>query len=353
MNELIDQAVNAGLATFKYPLTTVTARAYGLYRGWCINIRPVLEAHDVIEVESEFAFPLLNPETEAASKTFVEAGKIDGVLRCKTSGAHKVLEHKTTSDSIDPDSDYWARLVMDTQISKYLLSLRQRGIDARTVVYDVVKKPAHRGTSIPILDENGLKVVRDAYGNRMMTKDGKKWRQTGDADLGYVVDAREETPEELASRVFESVINDSGAYYVQKEIPRSDTELLEYMSDAWALGQQILHYRRQNIWPRNPSACTQFGVCEFFDLCAKRADVDGIRYRAKNKAHAELAMEKSGDLELLTNSRLSALRKCSRYHYLKYESPTERVGEESEALAIGTAFHHAAEAFLRIFVVSQ
>lgn len=353
MNELINQAVHAGLATFRQPLTSVTARAYGLYRGWCIKIQPVLETHDVLEVESEFSFPLLNPETEAASKTFVEAGKIDGVLRCKTSGAYKVLEHKTTSDSIEPESDYWARLVMDTQISKYLLSLRQRGIDARTVVYDVVKKPAHRGTAIPILDEHGQKIVRDGAGVRVMTKDGKKWRQTGDVELGYVVESREETPDELSARVFAAVVAEPSAYYVQKEIPRSDTELLEYMSDAWAFSQQILHYRRQNIWPRNPSACTQFGTCEFFDLCAKRADVDGIRYRSKQKAHAELVMEKSGDLELLTNSRLSALRKCSRYHYLKYESPTERVGEESEALAIGTAFHHAAEAFLKVFVVSQ
>jgi len=344
------QAVHAGLQCV--PATDAAlAKARALFMGWTKSFQPVLDQYDVLEVESEFSFPLLNPETEAPSRTFNEAGKIDGVLRDKRTGVIKVLEHKTTSDSIDPESNYWPRLVMDTQITKYLLSLRSRGIDANSVVYDVVKKPAYKLGNIPMVDEDGTKIVLDASGERVRTKDGKKWRQTADADAGYVLQTRPETLDELCFRTHQEINEKRDSYFAVKEISRSDSELLEYMNDAWAMSQQLLYFRRRNLWPRNPSACTQFGTCEFFDLCCGRATVDNIRY-GNGTQHAELK-QVEGDKALLTNSRLSALRKCSRYHYLKYEEPTRRLGEIDEALALGTGFHNAAEAFLKHFVVSQ
>lgn len=343
-------AVAAGLT--RVPATDVAlAKARGLFMGWVESFIPVLKAHDVLEVESEFTFPLLNPETEAQSRSFVEAGKIDGVLRHKTTGVLKVLEHKTTSDSIDADSTYWGRLAMDTQISKYILSLRSRGIDANTVVYDVVRKPAYKLGNIPLLDEDGNKVVLDAAGERVRTKDGKKWRQTADADAGYILQTRPETLEELSSRTLGEINEKRDSYFAVKEVGRSDADLLEYMNDAWAQSQMLLYFRKRNLWPRNPSACAQYGTCEFYDLCAGRATVDNIRFGPAVK-HAELTLV-DGEKQLLTNSRLSAFRKCSRYHFLRYEQPTKRLGEIDEALALGTGFHNAAEEFLRHFVVQS
>jgi len=326
------------------------AKAHALFRAWAPTFIPTLASHDVLEVESEFSFPLLNPESEAPSKTFVEAGKIDGVLRHKASGTIKTLEHKTTSDSIAPDSNYWPRLIMDTQPSKYILSLQHRGIVANSALYNVVSKPAQRPKGIPILDDEGRKIVLDAGGQRVFTKDGKKPRETGSPADGYFLQTREETPEEFHHRILDELTGSPGDYFAQREIPRQDRALLEYMEDAWALSQQILYFRRSNLWPRNPSACTQFGTCEFFDLCSGRASVDGIRYAAKPKRHAELETPENGK-EFLTNSRLSALRKCSRYHFHRYEQPIKPIRDEDEALRIGSAFHVAVEAFLATFLV--
>jgi PD-(D/E)XK nuclease superfamily len=347
---LFRNAVTAGLK--KCPLTDVaSAKARGLFKGWVDSFYPILDTHDILEVESEFEFPLLNPETEAPSRTFVEAGKIDGILRDKRTGVLKVLEHKTTSDSIEPESNYWGKLTMDTQISKYILSLRSRGIDANTVVYDVVRKPGYKLGNIPLLDEDGVKIVLDSNGERVRTKDGKKWRQTADADAGYVLQTRPETLEELSSRTLIEVCSRPEDYFAVREVGRTDSDLLEYMNDAWAQSQMILYFRKRNLWPRNPSACSAFGTCEFFDLCAGRATVDNIRY-GPGVQHAELTMAE-GEKQLLTNSRLSALRKCSRYHFLRYEQPTRRLGEADEALALGSGFHAAAEEFLRHFVINQ
>lgn len=346
-------AVLAGLE--KVPEIDVpSAKARALFIGWTETFYPVLEKHDVLEVESEFAFPLINPETEAPSRTFLEAGKIDGVLRCKTTGAIRVLEHKTTSESIEPESNYWDRLAMDTQISKYILSLRARGIETNSVLYDVVRKPAFKLSNIPLVDEDGTKIVLDAAGERVRTKDGKKWRQTADADAGYVLQTRPETLEELSSRTLTEIGSRPEDYFAVREVGRTDSDLLEYMNDAWAQSQMILYFRKRNLWPRNPSACSAFGTCEFFDLCAGRATIDNIRYRlvGASNAHGELET-KEGDKGFLTNSRLSALRKCSRYHFLRYEQPTRRLGEADEALALGSGFHAAAEEFLRHFVINQ
>ena len=326
-----------------------TAKAHALFLAWCPTFIPTLATHDVLEVESEFSFPLLNPESEAPSKTFVEAGKIDGVLRHRASGVIKTLEHKTTSDSIAPESNYWPRLIMDTQPSKYILSLQHRGMVASSALYNVVSKPAQRPKGIPFLDEEGRKIVLDAEGSRVFTKDGKKPRETGSPAEGYFLQTREETPTEFHQRILDELTGSPADYFAQREIPRQNHALLEYMEDAWALSQQILYFRRSNLWPRNPSACTQFGTCEFFDLCSGRASVDGIRYAKKPKRHAELETLENGK-EFLTNSRLSALRKCSRYHFLRYEKPVKAVRDEEEALKIGSAFHLGVEEFLSVYI---
>jgi hypothetical protein len=327
----------------------VTAKAHALFLGWTGAFAPVLDAHDILAVESEFQFPLLNPETEAPSRTFVEAGKMDGLLREKRSGRICVLEHKTTVSGIEPESDYWIRLGMDTQISKYILATNQAGNPAHSVVYDVVRKPAQRPLGIALLDDDGVKIVHDANGTRVRTKDGKKWRESGDTAQGYTLQTREETPEEYHLRILAELEGERAKYFSHREIPRLDSDLLEYMQDAWAISQQILYFRRAKLWPRNPSACSEFGGCEFFSLCSGRASVDGITFRKKDSKHSELTIAENG-LEFLTNSRLGALHKCARYHFLKYEEPTEPVAEDAEARRIGSLFHLGVETYLKTFI---
>ncbi len=325
------------------PLDYDVVKARALILGYHSRWEEKYAGFEIIDVESEFRFPLLNPETEGTSKTFDEAGKIDAILRHRATGRYCVLEHKTTSDTLEPDSDYWTKLTMDTQCSKYILALKSRNLDVGNLLYDVIHKPGSRPRMIPRLDEDGKKIVLDASGVRVKTKDGKKWRESADAELGYVLQAEKETPEQYGARLEQEINADLGKYFAQREVPRLDSDLLEYMSDAWALSQQILQYRRANLWPRNPAACDAFSKCEFFDLCAGRASVDGIRFRESAK-HRELSIEEGGR-ELLTNSRLTALRKCARYHFHRYEKPIELVAEESEALRFGTLMHGALEAY--------
>lgn len=304
--------------------------------------------YQIVDVEREFAFPLLNPETEGTSRSFSEAGKMDALLRRRSDGKLIVLEHKTTSDDVAPESNYWDRLRMDTQVSKYFLGAMQTGQDVGGVIYDVMGKPGQRQSQIPMRDEAGSKIVLDVNGNRVRTKDGKKWRETGDTEAGYVVQARPETPGEFEARILEVLRENPFGFYAQKEISRLDSDILEYMSDAWQLSQQILYFRKQALWPRNPNACTAFNrTCEFFDLCSGRASVDGIRFAKTQAAHNELKIQSDGERQLLTNSRSASLRRCARHHFLHYEEQVRKIQEDdaSEALRLGTLVHLGLEAY--------
>ena len=348
--------MNEILATLKSEDAYALARARALIRVYIETWGEKFRDYEIIDVEREFCFPLLNPDTEAASRSFVEAGKIDVLTRYKPTGQLRVIEHKTTSDSVAPDSDYWDRLKMDTQCSKYYLAAAQTGESVDGILYDAIAKPGQRPSQVPTLDASGYKIVLDASGNRVMTKDGKKPRETGDAAQGWVVQGRIETPEEFEARLLSVLRSAPGEYFAQREVARLDLDILEYMKDTWALGQQLLYARSNDLWPRNPQACKMMGTCEMFDLCCGRASVDGVRYRKSDVAHKELKIQSSNSddpmqpaaKQLLTNSRGNAYRKCARYHFLRYEQPVvEKVQDEDEnsALRFGTLVHQGLEAY--------
>ena len=73
----------------------------------------------------------LAPEVEfrgrmQGSRSFEASGRIDG-LAVLRDGRLALIEHKTTSDSVAPDSDYWLSLRLNPQILQYVLVARVLG----------------------------------------------------------------------------------------------------------------------------------------------------------------------------------------------------------------------------------
>lgn len=217
--------------------------------------------------EEAFEVPILNPATGRASRTFVYAGKVDRRIRL-SDGRAAVMENKTTSDDLSPESDYWKRLRVDTQIARYVLAARHLGHPIDTVLYDVTRKPGMRPGSVPLTDETGLRIVLDANGERVRTKDGKKWRETGDTGAGYVLQSRPETPDEWAGRLHAAVSASPDSYFARREIPRTNADLAEAQRDLWDHAQVLHACDVDHRWPRNSSACIGFGRCAYLDLCS-------------------------------------------------------------------------------------
>lgn len=265
------------------------AKAEALLVGYAV--RWLDEPYDVIAVESEFRGPLRNPATGAASRTWRLGGKLDVLVRDRRDGLVRLMEHKSASEDISPGSEYWKRLRMDGQVSVYYEGARLLGYDVAGCIYDVAGKPALRPGQVPVLDEAGLKIVRDAAGERVRTKDGKRWRQTGDTELGYTLLTRDETPDEYRARLLLAVSAEPDRYFQRGEVVRLEAEAAEGMADVWQIGQVIRENQLARRWPRNPDACVRFGrTCPFFSVCTGEASLDDpTKFTRLANVHPELS----------------------------------------------------------------
>lgn len=162
---------------WKVARETVAALLAGYFWYWeRPEIPDALRPTKVIATEQAFTMPIRNPDTGASARNFVAAGKCDKIVELGD-GRLAVMEHKTTGDDISPTSDYWKRLKIDQQISLYYMAARDRGYNVETVLYDVVRKPGIAPKPIPVLDEQGFKIVLDPSGQRAYNDN-----KTGDVD---------------------------------------------------------------------------------------------------------------------------------------------------------------------------
>jgi PD-(D/E)XK nuclease superfamily len=298
----IGTLVHAGLELWwkGYPLAAVlfesTQGAMDEYEA--AKLRVMLRGYDarwgceranfeVRGVECEFRAPLVNPSTGAPSRTFELGGKVDVLL------AKGFVEHKTTSREIGVGSVYWRRLQMDSQVSTYYAGARSLGTEPELCVYDVLRKPGQRPSQVPLKDDDGCKIVLDQAGERVRTKDGKKWRQTGDAELGYVLQTRPETAEEYELRLTEEVAENPDKYFQRGEVVRLDQEEKDAALDAWQLTRAMREAELLGAHPRNADACERFGgLCPFFSVCTGTASLDDpSQFVRVANVHQELSVE--------------------------------------------------------------
>lgn len=246
------------------------------------------QPYEVLAVEQRFETALVNPGTGAASRTWQLVGQLDAVVRDLRDGRVLVVEHKTSSEDISPGAKYWQRLRMDGQVSVYFEGGKSLGYDVAAVLYDVAAKPGILPKGIPVTDDDGVKIVLDSTGNRVRTKDGKKWRETGDSAAGYVLQTRPETPEEFRVRYVEAIAADPNAHFGRAEVVRLEQEMSEALFDVWQLGQQLRDSERLARYPRNPDSCIRFGrECAFWDVCTGVASLDDkTRFTKREDASA-------------------------------------------------------------------
>lgn len=268
------------------------AKAQVMLAGY--HLRWKDEPYEVLAVETEFDCQLRNPLTGRTSRTWRLGGKIDAVVRDLRTGLVYIVEHKTSAADISAGSEYWKMLRLDGQVSLYFVGAESLGHDVAGCLYDVLHKPAHQPAGVPVLDEQGNRVVLDAAGQRVRTQQGK-WRQTGDSAQGYVLQTRPESPEEYRARVGAAVAEEPEKYFQRGEVVRLEAELREALFDAWQIGQQLHEEELADIAPRNVDMCIRFGrTCEFFPVCAGEASLDDpSRFIKSETVHPELSQQEA------------------------------------------------------------
>lgn len=300
------------------------AAGYDVVPGWADpfdwavereTLRALLAGHfwfygednvEVVKTEGAWEIPLENPETRAISRTYALAGKIDKIVRMPD-GRLAVMEYKTSGEDISDDSDYWPRLRCDAQISAYVYAARKRGHDVQTVLYDVTRKPEISPKLLPVLDDNGRKIVVDADGNRCLKsnilKSGKPGAGHGDPyesvpadkkDAGWQLRTTRETPEQFGQRLLADIGNRPEFYFARRDIPRLQTDLDEFAEEVFQQSQQLHQSRKRGLWFRNVSPMT-CRSCSFASICLQGVKVDPATppagFVVLDDAHPELTGE--------------------------------------------------------------
>ena len=94
------------------------------------------EEFEVVALEKTFEGKIVNPATGASSRSFVLAGRVDGIVRI--GDEHFLLEHKTASQI---DADYLERLWTDFQIILYAWYVeRTLGLRIAGIIYNILVK---------------------------------------------------------------------------------------------------------------------------------------------------------------------------------------------------------------------
>lgn len=231
---------------------------------------------EIVATEKAFDVPIINPKTGKPAKNFRLAGKIDKIA--KIAGRLYVMEHKTSSDDINQNSDYWRRLRLDSQISLYMIAARAIGYPVEGVIYDVVKKPTIKPKKLSHSDckaffsfqrYQGEVFALDYVGGGDVVTINSRSVELEGSGKSFTI---RETPEMYGSRLLADIFDRYDHYYQRQEIARTDDDLHEFYSELWQTQEMLRNCQRNNHWFRNTQACLKPYRCEFADLCFAHRD---------------------------------------------------------------------------------
>ena len=288
--------------------------------------------------ESIVRMPIINPETDRASRTFEFLGKVDLIE------GRRVVDWKGTSN---PD-----RFISEHRISfqaeLYALALRHQGVEIDEIEYRLITRPtiqysrpkrtwavrkATRKTAVKICD-----TFEEAEKLAKMQGGFVEERVTGDA-----------TRQAYEDRCLDWLIADSSKLVTHVH-SLTESRLNQARWFVWENTKRLLENRTSQRWLPNARAC--FGwqrACEYLPICeamSNGADVEWViedQYKLAMAANQELGGVTS-DLDIVTYSSLSTLTECELMYFWKHERTLRKIrDEDSDALWTGSAMHAGVE----------
>lgn len=277
----------------------------------------------ILSAEHVFKQPIRNVETnQPMYKLFNSPGKppsrvqlwrsgmIDKIVKVPD-GRTAILEHKTTGDSIKPESDYWMQAKMSSQVTFYFKAATDDPAITTpdTIYYDVIRKPAIEPSKLTLQEMKDFLGISTKKGKKSVVKadpaklhkycgepfevviDGHLDEKDPDNNLinSITVDGAKvemvkasstseqmtmrETPTMFGARLMEDMLNRPDMYFSREEIPRLTDDILEFEADTHQTVEMILHCQRVGHWPRNTDSCTSPFRCEFFNICSNNVQV--------------------------------------------------------------------------------
>lgn len=219
--------------------------------------RYAIEEFDIIALEKNFEGPIINPATGAASRSFVLAGKVDGVVGI--GGEYFILEHKTAAQV---DGDYLEKLWTDFQITIYAHYIEQTlGIPITGILYNVLVKAKL---------QQGKGETEEEYQARRaeLLAKSKTGKTTAKRKLP---ESDDEYQQRLAGKYADPAMFHREMLYLSRD--RFDV----LRSELWELTQAFLDARRRGVFYQNTAFCFNFQrPCAYFALCRSNGNPNVI-----------------------------------------------------------------------------
>jgi hypothetical protein len=206
------------------------------------------EKFTVIDVERVFSGIITNPVSGKPSRTFMLAGKVDGLV--EIDGETFLLEHKTTGCL---DSSYLEKLWMDFQLQLYAHALEQyEGIKVAGAIYNILVKSRLRQGQGETEMEFQQRVAELSAKNKSGKSTANRKLPESDRDFQSRLRAKYTEPDMFHREVL----------YFSRE------QMHEVASELWLLTQQFLEARKNGWFIRNTAYCFNYGTpCAYYPLC--------------------------------------------------------------------------------------
>ncbi len=247
------------------------------------------DTYEVLAEELYFKAPIAG--------TFV-TGKIDKIIRTAT-GQVCVMEHKSSSSSLDPSSDYWGALSIDTQTTLYpwaFTKLYESGeLDDELpgipeVLYDVWRKPQTKPKFLSQADTAKFFGDGKYFGTQFelnkvdigkLMVDGEMVEVKPGAKDGTF--AIKETPDMYGARLLNDITEDPARFFVRKPLGRTAKDIARLENELTSILNTMKFLDETGSWYHCEDSCEAKYKCPYINYCYNNVDptgdlLDGYRY---------------------------------------------------------------------------
>lgn len=190
-----------------------------------------------------FGVEVKGSEATGPCEPFKATGYLDKLTSVE--GELVVVERKTTSQPIEPSSEYWSQWTLHPQPISYVWYLREVGAKAGYVVIEAIRKPST--TVNKVFSKN---VPIEVYRANVMAHEEKK---TLVARLKYYV-SEDQTQEWIVDTI--NVIED---------VRRAEARQVEVEAKG---------FDGMYAYPKSEKSCGEFGGCAFRDVCEGKTQLE-------------------------------------------------------------------------------
>lgn len=249
--------------------------------------------YETIATELKFDLPVKNPATGRTLPNCKLVGKIDKLVR-NQNGIPMIMEHKTTSSSLNSDSTFWGNLRLNTQISMYIYAAQQMqlagdlemyGIKATDLliqdcVFDGLHKPGIAPKKLSQKDSKEFVKTKKYYGKKFEVSadetkgfadvciDGEM-AEVEEGKKGYAI---HETPEMYGMRLMTDMSERPEFYFGRREVARTKKDIENFQKKIYNVYQGYKFMCRTETWSKDEDQCEATYVCEYTGLCYNNVD---------------------------------------------------------------------------------